>query len=441
MTYRKLTNLEVELMMNQGCRCEDWNAVEVTEGFAPDHVFDTVFSGEVRMGAFTKDVLLEGGVCRHSGISRAYIASCTIGDDVFIDGVRRCLSGCIIGDRAVIQDVGAVYATGDRPVTIGEDARLTACGTLTDMQVGAGVELCHVEQLHRMELSAWNDVQPSVAGNASRSEPQAETASAPLTAEAAVPVTAAPEPAPAPEPVPAPEPSAEPEPVPVPLPEEPETEWDFMADEEELDEPAAGQVAEDAAVPANDDSAGLQETVSEPDKPSEPEQPFGPEPALEPADESVAEAEPEDKPIAAEEPADEPASGSDGAEDALPQQGSLFEEWNDPSPTPVLADTLQPGYSPLNDLYAGAAPIGQTLQARKVARMQDAIGLNDRFLFTRELFKSNPQLYKECLDRIDACASRKEAEAFVRETYGWKKTQPAAKKFYAIIERRFSENE
>ena len=108
-------------------------------------------------------------------------------------------------------------------------------------------------------------------------------------------------------------------------------------------------------------------------------------------------------------------------------------------PTPILADTLQPGYSPVNEKFTPQADLTQTLQPKSLARLSDGIGLNDRFLFTRELFKSNPQLYKECVEHVDACASRAEAVAYVQNTYDWKKASSAARKFMALISRRFPE--
>ena len=461
MIYRKLTNLEVELLMNQGCRSDDWGLVEVADGFAPDRVFDTTFSGHVRLGACTGEMLSEGEIRLPAGIYRACIVSCTIGADVRIAGVRRCLAHCCIGDRVLISDVGAVYATAGRRVMIGDDARVIACGTLTDLQIGPGVELCHVEQLHRLALTAL-DTQCPQLGSAAALQPDAgtlpsDTPDMPDTSAGAVVGTAA-----------------------------VATEWNFMA-EDEVDvfpetteepsavpeaaqnlpsettpafEPAKESESEPVPEPVPEPESG---DVLEPELESEPvsklvsgpesAEELEPEPESDPAPELVSgpesgeesepepNAEPEPAPDPAPAPGPEPVSAPALTGHILPQQGSLFDEWADPSPTPVLADTLQSGYSPLNDRYAGAMPIAHALQARKVARMADAIGLNDRFLFTRELFKSNPQWYKECLEQIDACTSRKDAEAFVREKYGWKKTLPAAKKFYSIIERRFSENE
>ncbi|MBQ5997129.1 MAG: DUF4954 family protein [Bacteroidales bacterium] len=449
MKYRKLTELETELLINQGCRCDDWQAIGVTDDFSPDYVFDVHFIGEVRMAGFTGEVELDGGVRRHTGICHATIDTCTIGRDAYIDGIRRFLSHYDIGEGAVISDVGALYATVPG-ASAGRGACIIQCGTLCNLQIAEGVCLRNVSGLSDLSIAPFKAVEalsdpragssqdsmaveaPARAGGDAMSGllpegvPEEITEETPETPE--VPegtpvetrevtleehredtpvVYAGPDPAAAD----ASDGPAEAQPV--------REEWDFM--EEPDDDLAAGDTMDDGpSEPAGASSAGGFPGVE----------------TSEPAEEV------QDVALSDDGELDTKPSGLDELYAGLPQtprQTSLFDEWEEPVPTPILADTLQPGYSPVNDKFTPQADLTQTLQSKNLAHLSDGIGLNDRFLFTRELFKSNPQLYKECVEHVDACASRAEAVAYVQNTYDWKKASSAARKFMALISRRFPE--
>ena len=441
MKYRKLTELETELLINQGCRCDDWQAISVTDDFSPEYVFDVFFIGQVRMDGFTGEVELDGGVRRHTGICHATIDTCTVGRDVYIDGVRRFLSHYDIGEGAVISDVGALYAT-TAEASVGRGARIVQCGTLCNLQIAEGVCLRNVPELSDLSMAPFKAVEASSVSQTKLEEPAEAASSASQTepeepAEAAETVNVTAEPLPA----------------------------DSGYTGPAAVAAVASPVAEAAGEPAPMDS----DTLSGPLQEEMPAVSAGPEPVEASPSADLAEAqpvreewdfmaEPDDDLAAGEalddEPVDPAEESSDGGEpdkepsslDELyaglphtPRQTSLFDEWEEPMPTPILADTLQPGYSPVNEKFTPQADLTQTLQAKNLAHLSDGIGLNDRFLFTRELFKSNPQLYKECVEHVDACASRAEAVAYVQNTYDWKKASSAARKFMALISRRFPE--
>ena len=170
MKYRKLTELETELLINQGCRCDDWQAIGVTDDFSPDYVFDVLFIGEVRMDGFTGEVELDGGVRRHTGICHATIDTCTIGRDAYIDGVRRFLSHYDIGEGAVISDVGALYATVPG-ASAGRGACIIQCGTLCNLQIAEGVCLRNVSELSDLSRAPFKAVEALSEPRAGLEEP------------------------------------------------------------------------------------------------------------------------------------------------------------------------------------------------------------------------------------------------------------------------------
>ncbi|MCL1822071.1 MAG: hypothetical protein FWG22_04530 [Prolixibacteraceae bacterium] len=71
-----------------------------------------------------------------------------------------------------------------------------------------------------------------------------------------------------------------------------------------------------------------------------------------------------------------------------------------------------------------------------VGSLLSGIGINDRFLFTRELFEGDIDLYYDTLRKIDAMADINEAVVFMRENFKWNKNETSLK-FIDLIKRRF----
>ena len=90
--YRQLTEYEIKTLADQVCRCDDWSHIEVAEGFTPEYIRNSNFSGDVQIGVFEKDVTFFGGVKKHTGIFNATIHNCRIGNNVYIGQIRNYTS-------------------------------------------------------------------------------------------------------------------------------------------------------------------------------------------------------------------------------------------------------------------------------------------------------------------------------------------------------------
>lgn len=112
MNYRKLTKEETAALTANGCRAEDWSAVEVREGFDPACVRDVSFSGVCRLGRFGKRFAFPGGHSEPSGLYRATLHGVTVGDDVRIADVHGYLANYDIGDGALVANVDRIYVDG-----------------------------------------------------------------------------------------------------------------------------------------------------------------------------------------------------------------------------------------------------------------------------------------------------------------------------------------
>ena len=77
-----------------------------------------------------------------------------------------------------------------------------------------------------------------------------------------------------------------------------------------------------------------------------------------------------------------------------------------------------------------AAVIGHPVQSLK-----KAIGLNDRFMFTRELFENNSDKFDETINALDKAENIVDAVEYLEQNFKWKKND-ASLKFMELVKRR-----
>ena len=106
MKYRDLTGAEIELLQQQKCIAEDWNRVQVAEGFNPRYVRSVEFYGDIRLGVFEKEFPFVCGIRRHSGLHRAVLSNVTVGNNCLIENVSNYIANYEIGDDTLLVNVG-----------------------------------------------------------------------------------------------------------------------------------------------------------------------------------------------------------------------------------------------------------------------------------------------------------------------------------------------
>ncbi len=110
--YRKLTLEETEALKSRMCTATDWSRIEVGEGFSPEHIMYTRFSGDIRIGAFRKEFELPGGMRKHSGLYHATLHNVTVGDDCCIENVKNYIANYEIGNGTFIENVDIILTDG-----------------------------------------------------------------------------------------------------------------------------------------------------------------------------------------------------------------------------------------------------------------------------------------------------------------------------------------
>jgi len=80
-------------------------------------------------------------------------------------------------------------------------------------------------------------------------------------------------------------------------------------------------------------------------------------------------------------------------------------------------------------------------EAIGLENLSKAIGINDKFLFTRELFDGNSDSYNQAISKIDEAQSFSDARALMITLAGDKSESEAGKQFLDLVKRKFPGNE
>ncbi len=111
-TYRPLTKNETQILISNGCSCNDWDLVMVKDGFDPSRCVNVIFSGRIRLGVFNEPFVDESGVSIPGGILNARLHNCTIGSDVIINNIGDYIANYNIEDKVVIKNCGKIHTEG-----------------------------------------------------------------------------------------------------------------------------------------------------------------------------------------------------------------------------------------------------------------------------------------------------------------------------------------
>lgn len=115
--FRPLTDDEIAALQKNGNRCEDWSRVLVESAFAPDRIYNSVFSGDVRLPAFYGTLLLPGDVSFPTGIYDSLVHNSII-ENALVNRVAM-LSNVLVRSSAVVNNVGSLVSSGKINYMIG----------------------------------------------------------------------------------------------------------------------------------------------------------------------------------------------------------------------------------------------------------------------------------------------------------------------------------
>ena len=103
--YRKLTPSEIEQLGSQACTADDWDKVLVHEDFSAEAIRSVHFSGDIKLGKFEACHDLPGNVKKKSGIRRAHLHNCEVGNNVLIENIGEYIANYVIEDNCCIEQL------------------------------------------------------------------------------------------------------------------------------------------------------------------------------------------------------------------------------------------------------------------------------------------------------------------------------------------------
>ena len=105
----------------------------------------------------------------------------------------------------------------------------------------------------------------------------------------------------------------------------------------------------------------------------------------------------------------------------------------------IVADRFQTSQNYLNKAMADkktGTDITSKMQSRPISDLRNSIGLNEKFLFIKELFKGRPDQYNQCIDNLNQTATFEEAVKFLKENYDWEEGNKVAEKLISLVKRK-----
>ncbi len=153
-----------------------------------------------------------------------------------------------------------------------------------------------------------------------------------------------------------------------------------------------------------------------------------PEPTVEPTPEPVVEPTPTVEENVAVET------------EAEPQEEKVEEKVEEKAEEPEPAPTEEKVEKKEVPSMSGSYENSFSQSAPYIDDIRKAISVGDRFLFQRELFKGNPELFQKTLERLNEMSSLNEALQYINSQFAWDKDSIAYQTFVNAIKRRFQEH-
>ncbi len=105
----------------------------------------------------------------------------------------------------------------------------------------------------------------------------------------------------------------------------------------------------------------------------------------------------------------------------------------------TLGESLIAEKKSVNDKMANTqvSNLKKTLKGKPVADLSKGLGINDRFMFQRELFEGRNELMNQTLQQLNDMPDYNSACSFIQSNFTWDEEAEATKAFYNYIERKF----
>ncbi len=134
----------------------------------------------------------------------------------------------------------------------------------------------------------------------------------------------------------------------------------------------------------------------------------------------------------------EPEEIPDNAKLKIPEQHSAKQDASQKKQT-ILAEKIKTPKNQINETLSKQKPtadVSTRFQFSPLQSITSGIGLNDRFLYIKELFQGNADLYHQTIEQLDQARSLENALTMIDRNFKWDKENDTVKKFLDLVDRR-----
>jgi hypothetical protein len=114
------------------------------------------------------------------------------------------------------------------------------------------------------------------------------------------------------------------------------------------------------------------------------------------------------------------------------------------SESAIIADTFSHLSNSLNEQLGNLRDdddVSGIMKTKPLTNLSDAIGVNDKFLFIRELFNGNPESYNQAISKLDEAASFTDAKAVIMSYTDNDAETEAVRQLLDLVKRKFPADE
>ncbi|MCX6326268.1 MAG: hypothetical protein NT144_06405 [Bacteroidia bacterium] len=142
-------------------------------------------------------------------------------------------------------------------------------------------------------------------------------------------------------------------------------------------------------------------------------------------------------PVISEEPVEQTPPLAEKQEESKKTRGKVSE-------SAIIADKFHHLSNRFNEQLGNLKSdddVSGILKTKLLTNLSEAIGVNDKFLFIREIFDGNKDVYTQAISRLDNAESLTDAKAVIMSYTGDNDENEAVKQLLDLVKRKLSSNE
>ncbi|MBN2164844.1 MAG: hypothetical protein JW717_01060 [Marinilabiliaceae bacterium] len=109
----------------------------------------------------------------------------------------------------------------------------------------------------------------------------------------------------------------------------------------------------------------------------------------------------------------------------------------EPKNPSILGESLGKNIQSVADKINASKESNKVLIGKPVQDINKAIGINDRFLFQRELFGGNSSSMNQTIDQLNQLNTLEEAQLFLKSNFSWDMEDETVIAFFKTIQRKY----